>query len=41
MYPDLDLHLFDHCKHMVQWDKAEAFEQLAAEFLLAHAGVTA
>jgi 4,5:9,10-diseco-3-hydroxy-5,9,17-trioxoandrosta-1(10),2-diene-4-oate hydrolase len=40
-YPNLDLHLFDHCKHMVQWDKAAEFEELATEFLLAHQGVAA
>lgn len=34
-YPNLDLHLFDHCKHMAQWDKAVEFEELAVEFLLA------
>jgi len=34
-YPKLDLHVFDGCKHMIQWDKAREFEELAAEFLLA------
>src|SRR5712692_3897310 len=33
-YPKLDLHVFDGCKHMIQWDKAREFEELAAEFLL-------
>jgi 2-hydroxy-6-oxonona-2,4-dienedioate hydrolase len=30
--PQLDLHLVDHCKHLVQWDAPEAFVKLCAEF---------
>ena len=32
-YPQLNLHIFDHCKHLVQWDVQDKFEKLAAEFL--------
>jgi 4,5:9,10-diseco-3-hydroxy-5,9,17-trioxoandrosta-1(10),2-diene-4-oate hydrolase len=30
---DLDLHLVSDCKHLVQWDAAEAFHRLAGPFL--------
>lgn len=33
-YPDLDLHIVDGCKHLVQWDAADPFVKLATEFLL-------
>ncbi len=32
-YPQLDLHVVDRCKHLVQWDAAEEFHKRAAEFL--------
>jgi 4,5:9,10-diseco-3-hydroxy-5,9,17-trioxoandrosta-1(10),2-diene-4-oate hydrolase len=32
-YPQLDLHVIDRCKHLVQWDAAEEFHKRAAEFL--------
>ena len=32
-YPQLNLHIFDNCKHLVQWDVQDKFEKLAAEFL--------
>ncbi|MCZ6624933.1 MAG: alpha/beta hydrolase [Deltaproteobacteria bacterium] len=32
-YPHLNLHLVDHCKHLVQWDAAAEFERLAVQFL--------
>lgn len=35
MHPGLDLHVLDRCKHLVQWDAADAFVDLAARFLTA------
>src|ERR1043166_2474825 len=32
-YPQLNLHIFDNCKHLVQWDVQDKFEKLAAGFL--------
>ncbi|HXV83143.1 MAG TPA: alpha/beta hydrolase [Candidatus Binatia bacterium] len=32
-YPQLDLHIVDRCKHLVQWDAAEEFHKRAAAFL--------
>jgi pimeloyl-ACP methyl ester carboxylesterase len=32
-YPQLDLHFADGCKHLVPWDAAELFHQLAVPFL--------
>jgi pimeloyl-ACP methyl ester carboxylesterase len=32
-YPQLNLHIVDRCKHLVQWDAAEQFHRLAGEFL--------
>jgi 4,5:9,10-diseco-3-hydroxy-5,9,17-trioxoandrosta-1(10),2-diene-4-oate hydrolase len=32
-YPRLDLRIVDNCKHLVQWDAADEFHRLAAEFL--------
>jgi pimeloyl-ACP methyl ester carboxylesterase len=32
-FPSLDLHILDNCKHLVQWDAAEAFHRLAGPFL--------
>jgi 4,5:9,10-diseco-3-hydroxy-5,9,17-trioxoandrosta-1(10),2-diene-4-oate hydrolase len=32
-YPQLDLHIVDGCKHLVQWDAADEFHRLAADFL--------
>jgi pimeloyl-ACP methyl ester carboxylesterase len=32
-YPQLNIHIVDRCKHLVQWDVAEQFHKLAAEFL--------
>jgi 2-hydroxy-6-oxonona-2,4-dienedioate hydrolase len=32
-YPQLDLHFAEGCKHMVPWDAAELFHQLAVPFL--------
>jgi 4,5:9,10-diseco-3-hydroxy-5,9,17-trioxoandrosta-1(10),2-diene-4-oate hydrolase len=32
-YPRLNLHIVDGCKHLVQWDAADPFHKLAAEFL--------
>ncbi|HEX2725414.1 MAG TPA: alpha/beta hydrolase [Beijerinckiaceae bacterium] len=31
--PDLDLHVVPACKHLVQWDAADAFHRLAGPFL--------
>ena len=31
--PGLDLHVVPHCKHLVQWDAADAFHRLAGPFL--------
>ncbi|MEX0804181.1 MAG: alpha/beta hydrolase [Candidatus Binatia bacterium] len=32
-YPQLNLHIEDHCQHLVQWDAMDKFHRLAAEFL--------
>ena len=32
-YPQLDLHIVDNCKHLVQWDAEDQFHKLAAGFL--------
>jgi pimeloyl-ACP methyl ester carboxylesterase len=32
-YPQLNLHIIDHCKHLVQWDAMEKFHEYAAKFL--------
>lgn len=32
-YPQLNLHVADRCKHLVQWDVADQFHKLAADFL--------
>jgi len=32
-YPQLDLHFADGCKHLVPWDSADLFHQLAVPFL--------
>ena len=32
-FPQIDLRIFDHCKHLVQWDVMEEFHNLAAKFL--------
>jgi 4,5:9,10-diseco-3-hydroxy-5,9,17-trioxoandrosta-1(10),2-diene-4-oate hydrolase len=32
-YPQLNLHIIDGCKHLVQWDAAEEFHKRAAQFL--------
>jgi len=32
-YPQLDLHIVDRCKHLVQWDAADEFHKRAAQFL--------
>jgi pimeloyl-ACP methyl ester carboxylesterase len=32
-YPQLDLHIVDNCKHLVQWDAMDQFHRLAAQFL--------
>ena len=31
-YPQLDLHIVDRCKHLVQWDAADEFHKRAAQF---------
>jgi 2-hydroxy-6-oxonona-2,4-dienedioate hydrolase len=33
-YPQLDLHFADGCKHLVPWDAADLFHQLAVPFLM-------
>ena len=32
-YPQLDLHIVDRCKHLVQWDATEEFHKRAVAFL--------
>jgi pimeloyl-ACP methyl ester carboxylesterase len=32
-WPRLDLHLIDHCKHLVHWDAPERFAELTGRFL--------
>jgi pimeloyl-ACP methyl ester carboxylesterase len=32
-FPQLDLHILDQCKHLVQWDAMDQFHKLAANFL--------
>jgi pimeloyl-ACP methyl ester carboxylesterase len=36
-YPNLDLRLVDHCKHLVQFDAADQFQVTAGEFFTAGA----
>jgi pimeloyl-ACP methyl ester carboxylesterase len=36
-YPNLNLHVFDGCKHMVQWDRADDVVRLVSEFVLSGA----
>jgi 4,5:9,10-diseco-3-hydroxy-5,9,17-trioxoandrosta-1(10),2-diene-4-oate hydrolase len=33
-YPQLDLHILEGCKHLVQWDVMDEFHNLATNFLL-------
>jgi len=33
-YPNLNLHVLDGCKHMVQWDRADDVVRLVGEFVL-------
>ena len=33
-FPQIDLRIFDHCKHLVQWDVMDEFHKLAAAFLV-------
>jgi pimeloyl-ACP methyl ester carboxylesterase len=33
-FPQIDLYIFDQCKHLVQWDAMDEFHKLAAKFLL-------
>jgi 2-hydroxy-6-oxonona-2,4-dienedioate hydrolase len=35
LIPNCEFHLFDQCAHWVQWDQAERFNRLVAEFLSA------
>jgi len=35
LIPNAEFHLFDRCAHWVQWDQAERFNQLVADFLRA------
>ena len=32
-FSQIDLHIFDHCKHLVQWDVMDEFHNLAVKFL--------
>lgn len=32
-YPEINLHLVDHCKHLLPWDAADAFIRLSVPFL--------
>ena len=32
-FPQLDLHIVDNCKHLVQWDVMDQFHQMATKFL--------
>jgi pimeloyl-ACP methyl ester carboxylesterase len=32
-YPKLEIHMIPNCKHLVQWDAADAFHKLAVPFL--------
>ncbi len=32
-YPEVNLHLVDHCKHLLPWDAADAFVRLSVPFL--------
>lgn len=32
-FPQIDLHVFDRCKHLVQWDAMDEFHNLAVKFL--------
>lgn len=38
MIPGAELHIFDRCGHWVQWDQADRFNRLVADFLLADEG---
>ncbi|MGE5305597.1 MAG: alpha/beta fold hydrolase [Alphaproteobacteria bacterium] len=33
-FPQIELYIFDQCKHLVQWDVTDEFHKLAAKFLL-------
>ena len=33
--PSIDLHVVDRCRHLLMWDRPDAFEQLARDFLAA------
>jgi 2-hydroxy-6-oxonona-2,4-dienedioate hydrolase len=33
LIPNAEFHLFDRCAHWVQWDQAERFNDLVANFL--------
>ncbi|HEX5605122.1 MAG TPA: alpha/beta fold hydrolase, partial [Candidatus Binatia bacterium] len=35
LVPNAEFHLFDQCAHWVQWDQAERFNRLVADFLKA------
>ena len=35
LYPRLDLHILEDCKHLVPWDAADAWVKLAVEKLKA------
>ena len=32
-FPQLDLHIVDNCKHLVQWDAMDEFHRMAKKFL--------
>jgi pimeloyl-ACP methyl ester carboxylesterase len=32
-FPQLDLHIVDNCKHLVQWDVTDQFHRMATKFL--------
>ncbi len=34
-YPNLNLHMINYCKHLIQWDAATEFEELCRQFLVA------
>jgi pimeloyl-ACP methyl ester carboxylesterase len=36
--PEAELHVFDHCGHWVQWDQADRFNRLVADFLMGDEG---
>jgi len=33
LYPAIDLHLIDRCRHLIQWDAAREFGALSGSFL--------